>query len=128
MSETLSILVSSGPSIEQCREVIEDQLRIPLRQRSDVEWCLFESEISGVSVSLFDDHGLEDDYGIEFTKFKFEIDFTRYAGTAGPEWTSGSILASAVALAKRLSTEFGVRTIVVENLSRIVQSFGTSAA
>lgn len=127
MSETLSIFVGSGPSIEECRNLVETDLQIHLTQRSDSEGHLFEGNFSGVSVALFDEHGLVDDCGIEFTQFPLEIDFTRYGGTSSPDWSETTYLGSAVSLAESLSKQFRSRTIVVENLQRVVQSFGPSA-
>lgn len=123
MSETLSIFVGRGPSLEECRILTEEDLQIQLTPRLDSEGHLFEGNVSGVCVALFDNHGLVDDCGIEFTQFPLEIDFTRYAGTSAPEWNEKTFLHSAFSLAERLSKQFRVFCIVVKNLQRIVQSF-----
>jgi len=88
---------------------------------------MFEAEVSGTCVALFDKHGLVDDCGIEFTQFPLEIDFTRYAGTTTSDCNEVKLHSLAVSLAERLSKQFGARCIVVENLQRIVQSFGPSS-
>lgn len=122
MSDTLSIFVSNGPSIEECRNLIENHLRINLTKRIDIEGHLFEGEVLGACVALFDDHGLDDDCGIEFTKFPLEIDFTRYAGTKAPDWNEATYLSLAVSIAESLSKQFNSRCLIVENLQRIVKS------
>ena len=124
MSKTLSIFVGSEPSIEECRNLVEGNLRIHLTESTASEGFLFEGEVSGAGVALFDNHGRVDDCGIEFTRFPVEIDFTRYAGTNGPDWDDTTFVCLAVSLAKKLSKQLRSQCIVVEDLQRIVQSFG----
>jgi len=93
----------------------------------DSEGHIFEGKVSGACVALFDNHGLVDDCGIEFTQFPLEIDFTRYAGTMTSDCNEVTFYSLAVSLAGRLSKQFRSRCIVVENLQRIVQSFGPSS-
>jgi hypothetical protein len=124
MSETLSVFVGGCPSIEECRKLVESNLKIHLIRTTDSEGHRFGGKLSGAYVALFDNHGLVDDCGIEFTQFPLEIDFTRSAGANTPDWNETTFLCSAVSLAERLSKQFRTRCIVVENLQRIVQSFG----
>jgi hypothetical protein len=123
MCETLSIFVGSGPSIDDCRNLVENNLETHLVQKTDSEGHLFEGNYLGVCVALFNNHGLVDDCGIEFTQFPLEIDFTHYAGTNTRDWNEATFLRSALSLAERLSKQLRTRCLVVQNLQRIVQSF-----
>jgi hypothetical protein len=129
MSDTVSIFVGNGPSIAECRRVVENHLQIPLVHRADMDSMgyLFVADVSGVTVSLFNNHGLDDDCEIEFTRFPLEIDFTRYAGTTALDWNEATFRSLVLSLAQRLSIQFKTPCIVVDNLQVIVQSFGTSA-
>ena len=127
MSETLSIFVGADSSIEGCRQIVEDHLQTPLRQRMDSEEHLFEGEAAGACVALFDNHGLVDDCGIEFTQFSLEIDFTHYAGTKTSNWSEASFRSLVISLAERLSQRFRSCCIVVENFQRIVRRIGPSS-
>ncbi|AGA28530.1 hypothetical protein [Singulisphaera acidiphila] len=127
MSETVSVFVSGNPTIEECRNAIEKHLQILLVQRMDTDGHLFEGVISGVWVTLFDNHGLDDDCGIEFTQFPVEIDFTRYARNNSLDWNETIFFSLVVSLSERLSEQFRARCIVVKNLQQIVRSFGPAA-
>jgi hypothetical protein len=123
MSYTVSIFISEGPSIEECVRVLEDYFQVSPELRSNTDGRSFEAVIPGAFLSLFDNHGLVDDCGIEFTRYPLEIDFTR-SGHAYSE--VNALLSAAAPLAEALSRKLNVRCIVVDNLQRIVQTFGAS--
>lgn len=77
-----------------------------------------------IEFSLFGDHGLEDDGGIEFTRYTHQLRQVAFevglrARTFAAVYESISLF-----LAERTSSILGCETIVVENLQRKVAEFG----
>ena len=124
MSENISIFVGDDPSIEECRRIVEDHFDASLRRSSEENdnYTAFECEISGVFINIFDNHNLEDNCGIEFTRFPLEIDFTSYAGNVIPRWEEAPFLSRIFSLAEKLAQRFRARCIVVRNLQQTVCS------
>jgi hypothetical protein len=74
MSSTLSVFINGSIALEECRKVVQHQLRIVLSRRPDLDGDVFIGQLGDIAVTLFDAHGLEDDQQIPFTEYPLEID------------------------------------------------------
>ncbi|XXX74356.1 hypothetical protein WMF30_42595 [Sorangium sp. So ce134] len=74
-------------------------------------------------VVLLGDHGLDDDCGINFTEYAYQVQLTAF--DAGMRLSSYDRMFESVAVyvAERLSGRLGCRTQVVANLQRTVATF-----
>jgi hypothetical protein len=78
-----------------------------------------------VEIALWGDHGLEDDSGIEFTKYDYQLNLNAFRMSA----LAYEALYDAISLylAERLSETLACETLVVENLERKVAVFPAPA-
>jgi hypothetical protein len=117
VSLNISIFVATSAPLVTIKELVEQRLQTQFVRRTDVEFSLFEGKVDDIFISLFDEHGLEDDCGIQFGLFQIEIDLTH-------KYDESLCVQLAELVAKDLATQLHCRTIVVRNLQRILAHFG----
>jgi hypothetical protein len=84
---------------------------------------LYRCRILDTEFVLFDNHGLDDDCGIRFTAYNYQLDLQAFeTGMRIPSY--GRMYESiAVFLAERLCIHLGSRSLVVANLQSEVATF-----
>jgi len=123
MSNTVSILVRGSISLVSARDYLESIVGHCFTKSAEVEWNLYETDVLGLHISLFDEPGFVDDSGIAFSQYPLVIDVNIGSLTLENNFEQDwyqlfpAILASM--LAKRASCE----CVVVENLQRITATF-----
>jgi len=92
------------------------------RQESDVG-VMYRTHAFCIELSLFDNHGLDDDAGIPFTDFVYQLQLV--ALRAGMEIAGFASMYEGIGvfLASKISTEVGCRALVVANLQRVLADF-----
>lgn len=77
MSKSISVFCTGGVKLNEVVGAVSRSAGVQLVERSsEVGKHLFEGALHDIFVSVFDNHGLDDDCGIEFSKYHFEVDFT----------------------------------------------------
>ncbi len=127
MSHTTSVFCECNPGLDAIREWVEEQVGTALSPVQLEEACRYEASVQGIVIGLIDDHGLVDDQGIQFSNYRWELDFTRYAGpdvdARTERWRS-----LAFAAAERISDQYGCECLVVDNVQQVLQRFSGSGA
>lgn len=84
---------------------------------------LYRGRLLDAEVVLFGDHGLDDDCGIKFTEYAYQIKLTAF--DVGMRLSSYDQMYESVAVfvAERLCSCLGCRTQVVASLQRVVATF-----
>ncbi len=117
MPRMVSVFCDTSVSLRGMVSAIEETLQITFSMR-EIEGVgvVFESTYDGAVIAAFEDHGLEDDSGIEFTKYSIEIDFS--GGQSEVD-----LLETGSRVAKRLSEQIRCTTIVVNNLQQLKATY-----
>ncbi|WP_437567661.1 hypothetical protein [Sorangium sp. So ce542] len=86
---------------------------------------LYRGRLLDTEVVLFGDHGLDDDCGIKFSEYAYQMKLTAF--DVGMRVSSYGRMYECIAVfvAERLCARLGRRTQVVANLQRIVATFGS---
>ena len=117
MPRMISVFCDTSVPLRAMLNAIEETLQITFSMR-EIEGIgvVFESAYDGAVIAAFEDHGLEDDSGIEFTRYSIEIDFS--GGQSEVD-----LLESGSKVAKRISEQFRCTTIVVNNLQQLKATY-----
>ncbi len=108
-------------SFDKVRAIVETTLSIILTKNtaSDVG-TLLEGVYSGVFISVFDEHGLEDDCGINFSNYDMEIDFKETENDL-------AIIHMAINLANSIHNQLNCDTMVVRNFQHLIVELEVSS-
>lgn len=84
---------------------------------------IHRGRVVDTELTLVGDHGLDDDCGIEFSRYEYQLALTAF--DVGLRMASFAAMYKTLApfLAEKLSARLRCRTIVVENLQREVVAF-----
>lgn len=72
---------------------------------------------------LFEDHGLEDDCGIAFSQYRYQLMLTPLRHGAAESFFEAMYNSCAAFMAATISTSLACRTLIVANLQRQVAAF-----
>lgn len=74
MSSLTSLFIRSELKIEDLLEKLEEVLDIRFQRDVREDGTLYVCSPLGIRLTLFGDHNLEDDMGIRFSEFQYELD------------------------------------------------------
>lgn len=74
MSQEMMIFADTSGNLEDVVGALSSLLNVPFELDKDLEWPVYRAHALGVEVSVLSDHDLEDEPGIPFSKYKYEID------------------------------------------------------
>lgn len=114
MTWTNNIFFNSPDSLEGVIEKLETLWSIKFQQESSGLDRLYLYEGLGILVTLCSDHGMEDDLGINFSKFTYQLNVSLRKVTDFESF----LRAVAFYIAYQLSEKFGWPCIVVEDVQR----------
>ncbi len=113
MPRIVSVFCDTSVPLRAILNAIEETLQIRfLMKENEGVGVVFESAYDGAVIVAFEEHGLEDDSGIEFTKYSIEIDLSGGQSEV-------NLLETGLKIAERLSEQIGCPTIVVNNLQQL---------
>lgn len=92
-----------------------------IADRSD-DGTTYRAYLLGVELALFDNHGLEIDRDMDFTRYAIEVDV---GPLAGKQYQDDFVSALAINLAWQLNSKLGFATMVTRDLQRIIHRFGS---
>jgi hypothetical protein len=75
MSTPISIFINSSSAFENTALEIEKALSLKSELISDDDEVKYRYGGLGLTITLFGNHGLEDDKGIPFSHYQYEMDF-----------------------------------------------------
>ena len=84
---------------------------------------IHRGRVVDTEITLVDDHGLDDDCGIEFSRYEYQLALTGFDAGLRMASFAAMYMALAAFLAEKLSSRLRCRTMVVENLQRQVVAF-----
>ncbi len=123
MASMVSIFFGPEAGLDSAARAIERMLgRTPASTRNDLGQR-YTWRILNMEVTAFDEHGLVDDCGIEFTSFPLEIDLILFDSSAAMAELDVVRTALAFYMAARLSKELSTNTIVVRNLQTKLKTY-----
>lgn len=117
MPRTLSVFCDSNAPLGEILTAMGEAFKITFSSR-EIEGVgvVHESTYDGGAIIAFSGHGLEDDGGIEFTRYPIEIDLS------GAE-SESDLLKIGLTLAQQVSEQFRCATLVVDNLQQLKATF-----
>jgi hypothetical protein len=119
MSWTLSIFFNALGQTEEVITQLEKLWLIKFRKEVNDITTFYTVESLGIFIDIFPEHGMEDDQGLAFTQYKYEIDISLYA-VQGFEPLGRNI---AFYLAEQLFERLKWPCIVVEELQTLLAEF-----
>lgn len=128
MSCSASVLVQEGISIEELAQYIGAWAGLPLVRVNEAEWPLYQAELAGVELSVFDCDGFEDDSGIAFNSYAYVVDLVLLRSCVEYELQRSLQLSLAKAIGSLVATRFQCGCLVVDNMQTAVAAFGPSDA
>lgn len=74
MGSLTSLFIRSDQKIQVVSEKLGELLNITFQREMREEGVLYVCSPFGITLTLFDDHDLEDDMGIRFSEYQYELD------------------------------------------------------
>lgn len=124
MPTRMSVFLRNPGTLDNVKDTLAEILGHPLDQRDRGVGLVYTTSALDVEVRLFDEHGLEDDCGIAFTSYEYQLDLIPLESGLPVERFEPLYNALAEFLAARLSHSLSCQSIVVANLQRQVARFG----
>ncbi|MCP4696290.1 MAG: hypothetical protein GY862_05520 [Gammaproteobacteria bacterium] len=119
MSTPISIFIGSEKSLDHIALEIEKALSLEGEVISDNEH-IYEYRGLGLTLTLFSDHGLDDDKGIPFSHYQYEMDLDVVRKDIEPEIWENLQYYTAMYIYQRIINELKCPTIVVDNLQKMI--------
>lgn|SRR5262249_42711758 len=123
MSHVTNVLVEGDIGISLIAASLGELIGHELQERIAEIGNLYETTIMGVNVYIYDEPGLEDDCGIEFSKYRYVINYKRYSGSVESGYQIDLCHILALISASVISRKLNCECLVVDNLQAVVQSF-----
>lgn len=93
-------------------------------ERADLETgTVYKGKLLETELVLLTEHGLEDDSGIEFNRYRYQLDFIQLEKGARAASYAEAYDSMTTFIAEMLTIELDARTQVVANLQRVVVAF-----
>lgn len=124
MSTRMSVFLHTPRTLENVKDTLADILGHSLDQRALRVGVVHMTSTLDVEIRLFDEHGLDDDCGIAFTSYEYQLDLIPLESGLQLKQFEPLYKALAEFLAARLSHALPAESIVVANLQRQVAQFG----
>ena len=116
MAPLISIFLGPAAELHVLVNLIEDMFGKAAEYTEAEEGCRYTWHLLDIEVVAFDEHGLVDDCGIEFTRMPVEIDFVCFQVERASDEMQVLRTALANYTAVRLSHELSVTAVVVQGL------------
>lgn len=114
MASTVSVFISGPVKLSNVVEIVSKSCSCEFVDRTEsVGHTLFESELNGVWLSVFDEHGLEDDCGIPFSEYSVEVDLTTSC-----DLSAAKLMANRIG--RSIQSETKACVMIVENLQKLI--------
>lgn len=123
MSESISVMVGHGCTLEQAAERVGYAIGQPLEFLINEWGPRFVKDTMGIDITAYSDHGLVDDSGIEFSAYPIEIQFNREGGTDA-ELRNELCRVLALRSASLIYSKYKCKCLVVHEAAHVVESFG----
>jgi len=123
MSVSVDVFVTTKSSIKEIIACVEQVIGHRLERVDSEEGEQYKKSVMGIEIVAFNEHGLADDVGIEFSRYPIQVSFTRYAGAPEVELLTELCRILAFICASTISRVCNTECIVVGNLQHIIASF-----
>lgn len=80
---------------------------------------VFRTRVMGIDIIMFDNHGLEDDRDMHFTRYSIQLDL---GPLAEEQHYDQLVCAVGINLARRISSRLECPTMVTEDLQRVIHT------
>ena len=125
MTIDLDIFINVSSNIDAIRNIVDRLVGHPLSRVERDTHITFKTRALCIDWVLYENNGLEDDNGIEFTKYEYQLSLLTL--NAGPDLTTYDLMYEGAAffMAYRLSLELECHTLVVRNLAKKVAAYSS---
>lgn len=124
MLKPLSVFVGHRGELEEVLRALAEIVGQEFARESHDAGVVYRCRAFDTEFSLVNDHGLDDDCGIEFSRYGFQLSLRAFSiGQHAPGYEA-MYEGLALFLGARLSSRLRCTTIVVVNLQREVARFG----
>lgn len=124
MAAPMSVFLSTGMDLETMVAAIERVLGVKLVRIDEDGLTRHEHSGVGYTMVLMKDHGLEDDRGIPFSAYDYEMDFLVSRAGARAEDADNLKHWLATYSFGKLSAALGCRAMLVHDLQEVVERAG----
>jgi hypothetical protein len=117
------VFVEDAASLKFLADLVSHIMHLPLSPLDVEAGPLFRGHTSDCMISVFDDHGLVDDSGIPFTKYRFEILLEPIEQLDGDlKCTQINLEPKSICLAEEIFTRLATHCMVVRGLQKVVRA------
>jgi hypothetical protein len=127
MPGPMSVFLDFGGDEESLVTVLAEILGFPLTREDGDVGTLYRCRVLDTEVVMFGNHGLEDDCGIRFSTFTFQLELRPFEIGLRVASYQSMYEGMALFLAERLSTRLECEAQVVANLQRLVATFAAGS-
>lgn len=120
MTSVTSVFIKSNEEFSAIRIAVEKALDVQFMLEQDDVGSRYVCNTLCLTLILFDDHGLEDDMGIEFTAYPYELDVMIDRRSIDGDLCDQFHYEATLFLAAKLRGRLGLECIAVQNLQRIM--------
>ena len=123
VSGPLSIFLRINDPFEAVIRLLEKFFNLSLNIETNESGFLSKLCAMQIEFSIFSNHGLEDDCGIDFSNYSIQIDMLKIYPKTRNNYQDQLVKVTAFFLAQEISNNFKCKSIVVENLQKIIGDF-----
>ena len=121
----LGLFIDYGGKIDDIARAIGELLGIELTKDADGFGENYVFRFLDIEFVLYGDHGLEDDCGIVFSDYSYEIQMIKLRTGEKYNYYDEMYEKTAMFLAEKLSRAFGANVMLVDNLQILVSKIDT---
>jgi hypothetical protein len=123
MSKPMSVFIDFHGDEDVLLNVLAEILGCSLRREDRDVGTLYRCKLLDTEFVLFDKHGLDDDCGIRFSAYSYELNLIAFDVGLRSSSYDRMYESIAVFIGERLCTRLGSRTQIVANLQKSVATF-----
>jgi len=123
MSASISIFIEYEKDIEKTVSDIQIALGVKLEPIPDSEYHSYQHVGLGFVMTLYGNHGLEDDKDISFSKYQYEIDFDEIRGGIRAEYWENLQYYVAMYSYSKIVKELKCPAMIVDDLQELIASY-----
>ena len=124
MAEPLDVFLDTSKPIELLQDHLSKIIGHRLERHNHYGECIYIGRMLDIDIRLIRASGMEDDSGIAFSKYNYEISMIPFRSGLCVEGFEEMHEGVAKFLAAKLASELDCRSIVVANLQHRLASFG----
>ena len=123
MATEFTIMVNGDPDMKRLISHLEQIVGHPFTKNQEVERNLYQTNVFGAYIDVFDEHDLVNDLDIEFERYLFAIDVGGLRRMAANPYHDELLRLAALVIGSALAREWEYECMVVRDLQYITEVF-----